>query len=442
MKRLLAIVFVGWVQLSFAQNSTNTPVKAWTLEDCINYALANNITVKDAELNSKLAEVSYGRSQAAKLPNLMGSASQILSNGSAIDPITSEFRTSQIHSGNLSINSSITLYQGKQLSNQIVQNELLLEQTVLQKDAVKNNIELAVLEAYIRALFAQESINIAQNNLDAAQKEVQRAKVLLEAETIALSDYTEVQSQEATSKYNLINAKTVHKQYLLELKQLLELGPLEELHLAAIDDNLALNNLVIDRESIYSSAVSFLPEVKASELGIASSKQQMDIAQGGYLPTLALTGSLGSGYTSFNNNTWTNQFNDNLNQRIALSLNVPLFDRKQTKSAVQTALINIEKAEIEKQTVEKDVFNKIETAYLNTVSANEQLAAAEQAQTAAEQSYKLAQKKYELGDLSTIDLVISQNTYTNAQQNYLQAKYLSILYYQLLQFYQGNEIKL
>ena len=140
--------------------------------------------------------------------------------------------------------------------------------------------------------------------------------------------------------------------------------------------------------------------------------------------------------------TYLHQLDVNFNQRLGLSLNIPIFNRNQTKSAVQTATFNIEKAEIQKQTVEKEVIKKVETAYHNALSSQEQLVAAEASQQAAEQSYNLAQKKYELGDLSTTDLVISQNTYTNAQQNYLQSKYLNILYHQLLQFYQGNEIKL
>ena len=184
------------------------------------------------------------------------------------------------------------------------------------------------------------------------------------------------------------------------------------------------------------------PEIKASNLSIAANVKELDIAKGGYLPTLSLSGSLGSGYTSINNNSFSNQFDVNFNQRIGVSLSIPIFNRNQTKAAVKTATFNIEKAEIQKQTTEKEIYKKIETAYQNALSAQEQVIAAEASKIAAQQSYKLAQKKYELGDLSTTDLVISQNTYTNAQQNYVQAKYLTILYHQLVQFYQGNDIKL
>ncbi len=213
-----------------------------------------------------------------------------------------------------------------------------------------------------------------------------------------------------------------------------------EIEGVAEDQNLV--NLELNRIDIYNKALGLLPEIQASNLNIAANEKELDIAKGGFLPTLSLTGSLGSGYTSINDNTFSDQFDINFNQRLGLSLSIPIFNKNQTKAAVKTATINIEKAEIQKQSTEKEVYKKVETAYQNALSAQEQVIASEASKTAAEQSYKLAQKKYELGALSTTDLVISQNTFTNAQQNYLQSKYLNILYHQLLQFYQGNDIKL
>lgn len=443
MKLYLIIVSLLSVQFSFAQDaSTNTLPKIWSLEDCIAYALENNITVKSATLNKNIAGVDYNRAKSSRLPNLFGNASQSFSSGNAIDPITSDFVTDQIHSTNVGINSSITLFQGNQINNQVKQNKLLLEQSVFLEEVEKNNIVLTLLETYLQTLFSKENIVIAENNLAASEKEVQRAKARLDAGTVALSDYTEAQSQAATNRYNVITSKNAYQQYIIALKQLLELSPLEDLKIETINENIDLINVELNKIDVYSKALGFLPEVQASNLNISANEKELDIAQGGYLPTLALTGSLGSGYTSINDRTFSDQFDINFNQRLGLALSVPIFNRNQTKAAIQTATINIEKAEIQKQNTEKDVYKKVETAYQNAVSAQEQVIAAKASKNAAEQSYKLAQKKYELGALSTTDLVISQNTFTNTQQNYLQAKYLNILYHQLLQFYQGNDIKL
>ncbi|MEP3836883.1 MAG: TolC family protein [Algibacter sp.] len=439
MKLFITILSFFFIQISFAQE---IQTKIWSLQDCIDYALEHNISVKDAMLNKNSAEVDYSKAQSARLPNLFGNASQSFSSGTSIDPITSDYVTDQIHSTNVGINSSITLFQGNQISNQIKQNEILLNQSIFQEEVEKNNIVLNILETYLQTLYSKESIAIAENNLAASENEVERAKARLDAGTIALSDYTEAQSQAATNKYNVIAAKNNYQQYIITLKQLLELSPMDEIEIEAIDDNLDLINFQIDKTEVYNNALDFLPEIKSSMLNIAANEKELDIAKGGYLPTLSLIGSIGSGYTSISDNNFSDQFDVNFNQKLGLSLSIPIFNRNQTKSAVEAATINIEKAEIQKQSIEKEVYKKVETAYQNAVSAQEQVIASEASKIAAEQSYNLAQKKYELGDLSTTDLVISQNIYTNAQQNYLQAKYLNILYNQLLQFYQGNDIKL
>ena len=443
MKQFIIIASILISHFGIAQDvETNSSSKIWSLEDCISYAIENNITIKDADINTNISEVDYNASKSAKLPNLFGSASKNFSSGTTIDPITSDYVSDQIHSTNLGINSSVTLFQGNQLNNQVKQNKLLIEQNSLLAQEAKNNIVISILESYLQTLYSKEGISIAENNLDASEKEVLRAKSRLDAGTIALSDYTEAQSQAATNKFNVIAAKNDYELNIINLKQLLELSPLEDLQIETVDENQDLIHLELNREAIYTNALAYLPEVEASNTNILINEKELDIAKGGYLPTLSLTGSLGTGYTSISDNTFTDQLDVNFNQRLGLSLSIPIFNRNQTKSAVQIASFNIEKAEIQKQTVEKEVIKKVETAYQNALSSQEQLIAAEVSKEAAEQSYNLAQKKYELGDLSTTDLVISQNTYTNAQQNYLQSKYLNILYHQLLQFYQGNEIKL
>ena len=442
MKSYLIIVSLIFFQFCFAQEPSIETIKTWSLQDCITYALENNITVKNAQLSKELAEVDYDKAKSSRLPNLFGSASQSFTNGNSIDPITSNYVTDQINSSNVGLNSSMTLFQGNQLNNQVKQNKLLFEQSVLQEEVEKNSIVLNLLETYLQALYNKESITIAENNLASSEKEVIRAKSRLDAGTIAISEYTEAQSQAATNKYNLIAAKNNYQQYIVTLKQLLELPLLENLEIETIDENKNLINLELNKADVYKNALNYLPEIKASNLNVDVNNKKLDVAKGGYLPTLSLISSLGSGYSSINDTNFSDQFNVNFNQRVSLSLSIPIFNKNQTKAAVKTASLNIQKAEIQKQTTEKEVYKKVELAYQNALSSQEQVIAAEASKKAAEQSYQLAQKKYELGALSTTDLVISQNTYTNSQQNYLQAKYLTILYHQLVQFYQGNDIKL
>ena len=443
MKIHILIVFLFFRVIGFAQiTNANQSQMVWTLNDCINYAIEKNITIKDAELSKDNADVNLMASKSSRLPNLTGSAAQSLSFGNSIDPITSDFVSQHINSTNLGVNTSITLFQGNQINNQIAQDKLSLNQSLFNVEESKNNIKLSILEAYLQALYNKESIVVAENNLLASEKELERAKSRLDVGTIAMNDYTDALSQAATNKYNVISAKNSYEQQILTLKQLLELGPLDTLEIEEIDENTSLVNLVPDKMAVYKQALENLPELKASELNVAISEKDLDIAKGSYLPTLSLTGSLGSGYTSIDYTNFVDQLDVNFNQKVGLSLSIPIFNRNQTKAQVKRAEINIDKSKLQLASTGKEIFKKIETAWQNSVSAQEQLLAAESSRNAALESYKLAQKKYELGALSTTDLVVSQNTYTNAEQNYIQAKYLSILYYQLLQFYQGNKIKL
>ncbi|MFB9053649.1 TolC family protein [Formosa undariae] len=443
MKIISHIFCFFFVIIASAQtNDSTTEPKIWSLEDCITYAVENNITVKDAGLGKDISEVNYDKAKSARLPNLFGSASQNFSNGNTIDPITSDYVTDQIYSSNLGFTSAMTLYQGSQLTNQIKQNKLILDQNEFLIEEAKNNIIVSILENYLQILFTKEDIVIAENNLEASEKEVIRSKARLDAGTIALNDYTEAQSQAATNKYNVITAKNNYHQYIIALKQLLELGPLDTIEVESIAEDMELVNLEMDKMNIYYKALNVLPEMNTSKLDIAINEKELDIAKGAYMPTLSLIGSAGSGYTSISDINFSDQMNVNFNQKVGLNLSIPIFNRNETKSAVKIAEINIERAEIQKQSTEKEIFKKVETAYQNGLSAQEQLMAAEASQEAALQSYTLAKTKYELGDLSTTDLIINQNTYTTAQQNYIQAKYLNILYHQLLQFYQGNDIKL
>lgn len=446
MNRYFSIVFMLVAFWATAQETTGTIAtnnkKVWTLEECLVYAVDNNITVKDAELTKETAAVTYEQSKNNRLPNLTGSASQSLTNGQTIDPITYNYVNEQIHSTSLSLNTSVTLFQGKQMSNQIKQNKLLLDQNSFYVQQAKNNIVLSVTEAYLQALYAKEGIIVARKNLEASEKEVETAKARLEAGSIAMQDYTDALSQAATNRYNLIDAKNTYATQILTLKQLLELSPMDEFDVVTPETEDYVAPMIPSKIAVYETALGILPEYQAAKVGVEASETNEDIAKGAYLPTLSLSGSLGSGYTSTQDLVFKDQLDLNFNQRVGLSLSIPIFNRGQTKANVQKAKIATQQSELQQQTVQKEIYQKIETAYQNAVSAQEQLEAAKAASDAAEESYKLAQKKYDLGALNTTDLVVSQNTFTNAQQNYLQAKYMNILYTQLLQFYQGNDIKI
>lgn len=440
MKKFIILVFALLAYYVHGQESIDLTKKVWTLEECISYALANNITVKKAVLQKNSTQANLRAAKSSRLPNLAGNASQNFTNGNSIDPITSDFVSQSINSTSLGLNSQITLFQGNQISNQIKQSKLLVDQYSLYEAEAMNDITLSITESYIQLLFSKENIVIAENNLTASQKEEQRAKARFDAGSIAIKEYTDAQSQTATNDYDLITAKNGYAQQLLTLKQLLELPP--DLSLEIADSEGIELNIIPNLKEVYTEALVRLPEINASKVNVSVAEKELDIVKGAYLPTLSLAGSIGSGYTSTRDFNFADQFDLNFNQRLGLSLNVPIFSKNQTKKQVENAKIDIDIAELELAQQEKNLYQKIETAWQNATAAQSQMLAADMAKNAASESYRLAQKQYELGALSTTDLIVSQNTYTNTEQNYIQAKYLSLLYTQLLQFYQGNEIKI
>lgn len=412
----------------------------YSLSDCIQYALDNNITVKVSELTLKSAENTLSQSRQERLPNLTGSASQNLSNGNSIDPITSDFVSQRIHSTSFGLSSSLTLYNGNKINNQIKQNKLLTDQKGFLLEESKNNIRLQVLEAYIQTAYAKEAVKIAENNLEKSKTQLSQTEGLFRAKTVTIKDLSDAQSQAASAEYDLINAKKSFEQQKLILKQLLELPPDRQFNIAGVDGLDKNAGVLPDKLSIYQSALKNMPEIQAQELGQESAAYDRLIARSGYLPTLSLTGSLGTGYTNTQNYSFSDQMEGNFNQRVGLSLQIPIYDKGKTRLSVKNALISSENAALTMQQLEKTLYQKIETVWLSASVAQEQKNAAQSARDAAKTALDAAEANFTAGNSTATDLIIARTAYNNAEQNYLQIKYLAFLYQQQLQFYQQGTI--
>lgn len=434
-------LFLIVANIVLGQDTTTLP-KQWSLQDCLNYAIENNITISNTILDQENADVQYKQARFQRLPSLSANASQNFSNGNSIDPITSDYVSQQVHSTSMGLNTQVMLFQGNQINNQIKQRKLEVDLSSYNLEEAENNVILNVTEAYIQALYYKEGIKIASDNLALSEAQFKLAEAQYKAGMHTQKDFLDAQSLVASNKYNSVLAQNSFAQQLLVLKQLLELGPIAEFDIEnANTEKIDLPNIP-NQFLIYEYALANLPEIKASIMNLDISKLDLSISKGGYWPTLSLSGSLGTGYTNTRDIDFSEQFNLNFNQRIGLNLSIPIFNKYNTKAKVQTAQINIERYELQLTTAQKQLYRIIENAWLNATSSQKQYLSAIDALAAAEASYLQAQKQYEVGALITIGLVQYQNAYLNAQQNLLQAKYMSILYYQLLQFYQGYEIKL
>ncbi|WP_292010467.1 TolC family protein [Chryseobacterium sp.] len=431
MKKLILIAFF-WGTMTQAQ-------KVWTLQDCLDYAVTNNITVKKTVLDKNSAELNYQQQKNNKLPSLSTSASLGLTNGSSIDPITSDFVNETIFSNSYGVSSSVVLYQGNKLNLQIEKNKMLVDQSSLYQKQAENSIVLSVLESYLQALYYYEGIKIAEFTVNSSTEELKLTQIKYKNGAIAKLELADVETQHAQNQYNVVNSQNLYNQQVLKLKQLLELDPAVNFQIEKITLNDALD-IIPDKQEVYAAAAESLPDVKLYDMQNTILNKDLEIAKAGYLPSVSLNAGLNTGYSSTRDFGFWEQMKSNFNKSVGLSVTIPIFSKKQNDTNVKLAQIDIEQNKLDKTSAEKTLYSSIETAWQNAIANQAQQEASKVARDNAKLAYELANKKFEFGGLTTTELAVSRNTYLSNEQTYLQSKYMAVLYNQLLNFYQGKTL--
>ena len=438
--KIITLLLLAWVPAIFAQE-TKSPPKAWTLEDCLAYATTNNITIKQAEFTKQTAEVNYAQSKYQRLPSLTGSASQTMNNGTSIDPITSNYVSQLVHSTSVGVNAQVTLFNGNYINNTIRENELLTRQNAYFVSEAKNNITLSVTEAYLKALYYKEGITVAQNTVASSQEQLAQVNKRYKAGSVAGIDVADLQTQLSNDQYSLVTAQNNYRQQIITLKQLLELDPAQEFEIAT--PQLPQSETLIPQlQDVYQTALHIMPEIESAKMQTEIEGYDLKLARAGYLPTLSLMAGVNSGYTNTRDFDFFTQLNGNFYQNVGLSLSIPIFSKYKNNAAVANAKISIEQSKLTAASTTKQLYLKIESVWQNAVSAQSEMEAALNLRNSSKLAYEMAEKKATVGSLNSTDLLVSKNTYLSAEQKYLQTKFSNALYYQLLQFYQGNSIKI
>ena len=429
-KYLILALFIGII----------TPAqKVWTLGDCLDYAVKNNITVKKTVLDKTTASLNYQQQKNNKLPTVYGSASLGVTNGSSIDPITSSFLNQNILSNSFGLNGNMTIYQGNKLNLQIEQNRMILDQSALYQKQAENNIVLNVLNSYLQALYYYEGIESAKYTANSSAQELKLTETKYKNGAISKLELADVETQNAQNLYTVVNAENLYNQQVLKLKQLLELDPSVDFQIEKIKLSDAMD-AVPDKQEVFSQAIENLPDLKIYDSQNEILTKALEITKTGYKPTLSATAGFNTGYTTTQDYSYFNQVKNNFNKSVGLSLNVPIFSKKQNDTNVKLAQINIEQNKLDKISASKTLYSSIETAWQNAIANQAQQKASKVARDNAKLAYDLTGKKYEFGGLTTTELAVSRNTYLTNEQTYLQSKYMSALYTQLLNFYQGKAL--
>lgn len=423
----------------------------WTLKNCIDYALTQNIQLKKSKIALESSQVDSKSARAKLFPSLsFGSTQQYINTpfpeGNSLDNYVvtgSKGSSKNSYTGNYSLRSSMTLYNGGKLRNNIKSSKLQEQVQQYSVEEEIDNIETSITESFLQILYAQESVKINEETVALSKLQCERGKALLEAGSISQSDYAQLESQYSSDKYQLVLSQTTLESNIQTLKQLLEMDMTETLSIST--PNLEAHDVLTPlpgKEEVYQSALNFIPSIQSGKLGIDIAKLEHKNAKAGYYPTLDLSASVGTGHISGSDSNFGQQMKNKLNESIGLTLSVPIFSNRENKSAVEKAKLQISEAELEYLNAQKELQKTIEDIYLNATSSQAQYAAAIEQVRASKTSYNLAQEQFNLGMKNTVELLTEKNNFLSAQQEMLQAKYMAILNAQLLRFYQGKEITL
>ncbi len=432
---IVALLVIG--RATFGQQAP----KEWTLRNCIDYALQNNIQIKLSQVGVKVNEASYEQSKAARIPTLNAGIIQSFTHQVPLQGSSSTEASAL--TGNYNLSSDVMLYNGSKIANTIAQQELSVKSANLGVAVNQDNIELAVTTSYLTVLYARESVNNALNTLSASEATVNQAKIKYDAGYIAESNYAQIQAQYSTDSYTLVTAQNTLSQQFLNLKQLLELDISQDLvvHFPELSDS-AILKPIPDKLDVYNTALGFMPEIENGKVSINAAEYGIKIAQAGQIPSLSLGASAATGNSTALNDGFTTQLSDKFYQNVGVTLSVPIFNNKQVKTSISKAKLGLETAKLNYEGTQKTLQTSIETAYLNAVSAQSRFRAANEQLISTNKSYSLVEDQFKLGMKNTVDLLTEKIKYLAAEEEYLQAKYSAILYYKLLDFYQHKEIEL
>lgn len=424
--------------------------QTWSLEDCINYALEKNIQLQQNKISLQESEVDVKTAKAALFPSLSFNTGQNVVNRpyqqnsatvSGTEIISSNNKTT--YNGSYSLNAQWTLWNGGQRLNNIKQQKKNQEIAELSVAETENTLKEEITKLFLQILYADESVNINKGTLEVSKATYERAKELFNQGSISKADLAQLESQVGNDEYQLVTSESSLRNYKLQLKQMLELdGTAEmELELPVLDDAKVMQ-LLPSQEDVYQTALTNRPEIQSSKLSIDNAKLAISSAKSGYFPTISLSASTSSMTNNSSQNNWAQQMKYGWNNMIGLNISVPIFNNRQTKSAVEKAQFQYNSSLLNLQDKQKGLYTDIETIWLDALNAQQQYAAAEVKLKSSQTSFDMVNEQFKLGMKNTVELLTEKNNLLSAQQQRIQAKYMAILNRTLLDFYAGKDIEL
>ncbi len=427
--------------------------KQWTLEECIQYAIENNIELKQQEQEQKLREIEMSTSKNSWLPNLNASIGQDFSFGRAANEMgVLESRNGSNTSFGAQI--SMPIFDGLKIPNDIAARKLDLKAAIASLEKAKESLAINIASYYLQVLFNKEIMQIAKLQMELTGEQVARTEALVNAGKVPLSQLYDIRAQLANDEVSFVEARNNVELALLDLAQSLELerkGTDFDIQTPQIDDAIGqYMGSIIPPENIYNSAVIVKPQIKEQEYLLQSQRKMLKVAQADFYPRLNFNASYGSGYYYFytglpdgtKNDGFSKQFKDNQRQVIGLSLTIPIFNRFQIRNNVRAARVNIVNRELMMENTKKILYKEIQQAYYNATASQEKYLASDKSVVASREAFKYAEERYAAGKSNVFEYNESKTKYSQSLSEQAQAKYEFIFRTKILDFYNGIPITL
>lgn len=447
----------------------------WSLEQCIDYALSHNLQIKQSVLQTELSEQNLQSARGAYYPTLNAFGTNIYNFGQTIDPFTNQFASSAVRANQFGLRANMNLFNGMRNANTAKSAQIALEASRYELDAARNDVSLAVANAYLSVLFAEELLFNANNQLQMTKKQVNRTQSLFEAGSIPKADLLNLQAQLAGEELNVVNAENQVDLSYLSLKQLIQLDSINDFRIVKPDLNIAENgDIGATPGQVYDQALRVMPQIKGAERRVLAAGKDLSAAKALYYPVLSLSGNIGTGYSGLRSDftnpvisgqrligttesgegvfqpnvtfpdlmSFGDQVNENFNQSLGFTLSIPIFNGFQNNTAVGRAKINREISENNLDIAKNQINQDIQRAYADARAALKQFRASEKALESLKESFEYAEQRFTVGMLNSVDYNNAKLNLTRAESDVLRAKYDFIFKSKILDFYQGKSISL
>ena len=424
--------------------------KQWTLQDCIDYAMANNITLQKSKLQKESATEDLKGAKAALLPTLSASTNQSLGyqpwKDTGMAYVTNGTVNTKVdktsYNGSYSLSGQWTVWNGNRNINTVKLDQFSEEQAELQAQETANSIQERIAQIYSQILYLAENVKVNEQMLETSLKNEERGQEMVNVGKMSMADLAQLSAQRANDEYSIVEAKSQLMNYKLQLKQLLEITDNEQFDVAIpeIGDDQVLAQIP-EMQTVYEQALLSRPEIERLQLAIKSSDVSVSIAKAGWMPSVNLTGGITTSTNSLSGTDWGSQIKSNVNTSLGVGVTMPIYDGRSTKTAVNKAKISQLQAQLNLQDQQKTLYSDIQQYWLNAWTNQQKYQAAKSSVESAQQSYDLLSEQFRLGLKNIVELMTGKDNLLSAQQNQLQSKYLALYNQQMLEFYQSGEIK-